>query len=399
MPKGSASANASPTSAQGGSASTAPTTSGSSSGLGLEGIRVNTTDSNGQVHFNALRFSDAGLYDLKFTLGRGPRAPPLPASSAPFSEDDRSRSGSSFGSKAGSGIGSVNPTGVAVVRVTVAPHEDDSLGPLGRCGQALYALLQSVPQQQSSPSEVASQDGRVAPTNSKGYPDGFGGGTGSTLSTDEALAWLPAPLALWAPLPNLEAPFSAGNNNSSSSSGRSDSSGTLSSSSSSIEEKDIFGGSSSSSSCGALLSAAGFRATAGWSGGVWLLYRPAAVALDTGIGLPNAQMSPLERLGLAPSASSSSSSSKFMQPPSERAVRRAYYQASLLWHPDRWASYPGAFLRRAMDCFELISDAYRVLSEPQGDEDRTSDDGRKGSGSGSSGSGHADASAPIVLGM
>jgi hypothetical protein len=52
-----------------------------------------------------------------------------------------------------------------------------------------------------------------------------------------------------------------------------------------------------------------------------------------------------------------------------------------------------------MDCFELISDAYRVLSEPQGDEDRTSDDGRKGSGSGSSGSGHADASAPIVLGM
>jgi len=370
---------------------------------------VNATDSHGQVHFNALRFSDAGLYDLKFTLGRGPKAPlDNPGSGTTFgsssSKGGNSRSGSS--SYDGGVSDAVNPTGVAVVRVAVAPHDDDSLGPLGRCGQALYALMQSVPQPLFLGGNA--QDGQSTTTTaSKSHADGFGGGTGSVLSTEEMLAWLPAPHALWAPLPNLEAQQGSDGINNSNSGGGIDNTGrsSISSSSSSStggidnETGSGDGDSSSINSCGALLSAAGFRATAGWNGGVWLLYRPAAVALDTGIGLPTPQMSPLERLGLAPvvnPSSSSSSSSRSAQQPSERAVRRAYYQASLLWHPDRWASYPGAFQRRAMDCFELISDAYRVLSEPLNDEGQTSNDGSKGSSRSGS---HADASAPIVLGM
>ena len=46
----------------------------------------------------------------------------------------------------------------------------------------------------------------------------------------------------------------------------------------------------------------------------------------------------------------------------ERLIRKAYYRHSLIWHPDRWASYPRVFQRRAQDSFELISDAYRHLT-------------------------------------
>ena len=47
----------------------------------------------------------------------------------------------------------------------------------------------------------------------------------------------------------------------------------------------------------------------------------------------------------------------------ERKIKKAYYQLSLLWHPDRWASYP-LYQRLAQDVFELVSEAYRLLTDP-----------------------------------
>jgi hypothetical protein len=319
-------------------------------------VRVNASDSSGSVHFHALRFSDAGVYDLNFALGRGPKAAPTSASS---------RGG-------GGRRGGANPAGVAAVRVRVAAHNDDSLGPLGRCGQALYAVLRSLPRAHGPAFSLSSSGGSA-------LADGFGGG-GGKLGADDAFAWLPAPLGLWAPLPSLD---HLGSSSSSSS-------GSSSSSSAGAEEEGIGGG---GNGCGALLSEAGFRATLAWGGGVWLRYKPAAVALDTGFGLPTASMPPLARLGLVTASVSASSSRR----PSERAVRRAYYQASLLWHPDRWAGYPGAFQRRAMDCFELVADAYRLLSEPPDTNDSPAEkSGEKGGGGGKAA---AVASIPIVLGM
>ena len=43
-------------------------------------------------------------------------------------------------------------------------------------------------------------------------------------------------------------------------------------------------------------------------------------------------------------------------------VKRAYYQQSLLWHPDRWAALPEAFRDAAQHVFELIVAAYKELS-------------------------------------
>ncbi len=60
-----------------------------------------------------------------------------------------------------------------------------------------------------------------------------------------------------------------------------------------------------------------------------------------------------------------------------KQVKRAYYQQSLLWHPDRWAALPEAFQDAAQQVFELIAAAYKELAArptPQGKRATTADD-------------------------
>ena len=71
--------------------------------------------------------------------------------------------------------------------------------------------------------------------------------------------------------------------------------------------------------------------------------------LETGYGVPTSRMSYWQRLDLSPGSS-------------QRDVRRAYYHKSLEWHPDRWAKHP-AYVDRAKDVFELVSEAYVGLQK------------------------------------
>lgn len=79
-------------------------------------------------------------------------------------------------------------------------------------------------------------------------------------------------------------------------------------------------------------------------------------ALETGQGLPSPHMNWWDRLGLPPGAK-------------ERQIKKAYYQLSLIWHPDRWAAYP-LYQSLAQDTFEVISEAYRMLTNPPAEEDK-----------------------------
>mmetsp|Transcript_5223 Transcript_5223/g.10990 ORF Transcript_5223/g.10990 Transcript_5223/m.10990 type:complete len:190 (+) Transcript_5223:2-571(+) len=60
-----------------------------------------------------------------------------------------------------------------------------------------------------------------------------------------------------------------------------------------------------------------------------------------------------------------------------RELKRAYYRHSLLWHPDRWVGYPLAFRRRAMNCFQLISEAYRRLNEAEEERRNEGEEGER----------------------
>jgi curved DNA-binding protein CbpA len=47
-----------------------------------------------------------------------------------------------------------------------------------------------------------------------------------------------------------------------------------------------------------------------------------------------------------------------------KEMKRAYYRASLQWHPDRWAGM-SIYLLPVTSIFELISEAYTQLSKSQ----------------------------------
>jgi hypothetical protein len=333
-----------------------------SDGGALEGIRSNFSR-GGAVEFHFLRFSRAGTYDLRFALK--------------------------------------GEAHVETVRVKVEEHEDDRLGPLGQCGQMLHPFLSS-------------------------FDRRGGGARGSSSHDDEStltVAMLKWPHALDLALTPSEASAASlfvdgaaeltadGSGGKDQRNSRRES-GMLS--------KGFIG-------CRSLLAEAGFKVVEGWGGDLWLWYRPAVVALDTGEGLPLPSMDSWERLGLEnpahrkeqhspkantaaaaavaaavhPQAMSTAAPSRTSRRPSassapsylphhaandttagvtgssdndagnarhlspraiERLIRKAYYRHSLIWHPDRWASYPRVFQRRAQDSFELISDAYRHLT-------------------------------------
>lgn len=72
-------------------------------------------------------------------------------------------------------------------------------------------------------------------------------------------------------------------------------------------------------------------------------------AIWTGFGLPTAHMNYFERLGLNENASL-------------KAIKRAYYQKSLEWHPDRWSNMHIYHVQVQM-IFELVSEAYQGLTK------------------------------------
>lgn len=76
----------------------------------------------------------------------------------------------------------------------------------------------------------------------------------------------------------------------------------------------------------------------------WLWYHPGMEALETGAGLPTRQQPAWEILGVDRDTSA-------------RAVRRAYYRQSLLWHPDRWVRH-AMHSSRAQEVFEIVGEAY-----------------------------------------
>lgn len=65
--------------------------------------------------------------------------------------------------------------------------------------------------------------------------------------------------------------------------------------------------------------------------------------------LPRADMSAYERLGVSEGAPL-------------REIRRAYYDRSLDWHPDKWAQQPLALRDRVAQAFTLVSEAYNMLA-------------------------------------
>ena len=86
------------------------------------------------------------------------------------------------------------------------------------------------------------------------------------------------------------------------------------------------------------------------------------------------EMSFEERLGLpAPTSNkntntksntNTTSSSTKVKKKKDKEMKRAYYRASLQWHPDRWAGM-NIYLLPVTSIFELISEAYTQLSNHQ----------------------------------
>ncbi len=92
-------------------------------------------------------------------------------------------------------------------------------------------------------------------------------------------------------------------------------------------------------------------------GGLLLDYKIGIDAIWTGLSLPQQHMNMHARLGLL-SGDSSSSPSKEMA----KAVKRAYYKASLQWHPDRWVGYE-QYAEVVREAFQLVHEAYETLME------------------------------------
>jgi len=183
---------------------------------------------------------------------------------------------------------SIGGNRVQTLRVVVSPHEDDGFGPTGKCGKEFFERLSSFA---LPPSSVNASQVSVP---SSALYDRF--------LVQEQVAYVSFPSSFEAVC-----------------------------------------------SCARVLEEAGIRVVSGWGGDIWVWYRPAMEALDTGVGLPTASMDSWARLGLPASAS-------------PRDVRKAYHRQSLVWHPDRWASYP-IYQRLAQDAFEVVSEAYRSLTE------------------------------------
>jgi hypothetical protein len=99
------------------------------------------------------------------------------------------------------------------------------------------------------------------------------------------------------------------------------------------------------------------------SGGVLVSYSQAVYSLETGSGLPTRDMPLRERLGLRRESVNVTVSVTVREKRREwkRELKRAYYHRSLRWHPDRWASFPTTYQRRAQEVFELVGEAYRGL--------------------------------------
>jgi len=87
-------------------------------------------------------------------------------------------------------------------------------------------------------------------------------------------------------------------------------------------------------------------------------------------------MSYEERLGLptnvnkAVNASDDSKKIRNQKKKDSKELKRAYYRASLQWHPDKWQTMHNMYLLPVTSIFELISEAYTQLSKNQIDNDK-----------------------------
>lgn len=91
-------------------------------------------------------------------------------------------------------------------------------------------------------------------------------------------------------------------------------------------------------------------------------YKLGIESIWTGRNFPSFSMSPYERLGLEHTNLPSSSKAAM------KTIRKAYYQMSLKWHPDRWSSMP-IYSVAVQQAFEMVGDAYKTLFEGDGTEE------------------------------
>ena len=260
-------------------------------GATLDGIKGNISFA-GEVTFHLLRFSHSGTYDLRFSLSQ----------SLPSYDTDEDESAKKH---------------VETLRVVVNAPEDEGLGPTGKCGQRLYPLLSSFPVSSSPSTAVAGVGWGPNGTSGTSWAEQDGERARRTAKSIHAALDLvdlssPETAAL------VEWP----------------------------ESLDLI-----MDDCLQVMSDNGMHPTQGWNGAVWVWYRPAMEALETGVGVPAAHQDWYERLSLPMDAS-------------DRQIRKAYHRHSLIWHPDRWSAYPESFQRLAQDAFEIVSEAYRMLTDP-----------------------------------
>lgn len=97
------------------------------------------------------------------------------------------------------------------------------------------------------------------------------------------------------------------------------------------------------------------------NGAMWVEYRHGIDAIWTNIGLPRMEMSAEERLGLSLPANMKSLS-RAAKKNLVKTIKRAYYKASLQWHPDRWSGYD-QYQYAVQGAFQLITEAYEAIME------------------------------------
>ena len=105
-------------------------------------------------------------------------------------------------------------------------------------------------------------------------------------------------------------------------------------------------------------------------GSLHVEYRRGLDAIWTGIGLPRYEMSPEQKLGLVlPSelveqyhaweTKGGSVQPSALNKALTRLIKRAYYRASLQWHPDRWSSAElEQYKPIVQGIFQQITEAY-----------------------------------------
>jgi hypothetical protein len=98
-------------------------------------------------------------------------------------------------------------------------------------------------------------------------------------------------------------------------------------------------------------------------GSMWIEYRLGLDSIWTGIGLPTIEMAPTERLGLLiPSVDElKARDAEGEKKKVLKVIKRAYYRASLQWHPDRWVGYDQYYQAAVSSVFPLITEAYEML--------------------------------------